>query len=328
MAPTSSPSATSIGQPSGAAGVVARPTTGRRPLWLGLLLALVSFATFGTSGVFASALIASGWSAAGAVTARVGIAALVLTVPALVSLRGRWHVLRRTWRPVLAYGLVAVAACQVAYFNAVAHLDVGVALLIEYLGTILVVGWMWLRHGQRPSVLTVAGAALSVSGLVLVLDVLGAVRVDVVGLLWGLGAATGLAVFFVLSAHTDDDLPPIVMAWAGLSVGAVSLLAAGVAGLVRLAAPRVDVEFLGRTVSWAWPVLGLSLVAAVVAYVAGIAGTRVLGARLASFVGLTEVLFAVVFAWVLLGQSLGPLQLVGGAVIIGGVALVKYAEQA
>jgi len=325
VAPTSSPSVAPAGQHR-EAPVAVRPAA-RRPQWLGLTLALVSFATFGTSGVFASALLAAGWSAAGAVTARVGIAAAVLTVPALLALRGRAHVLRRTWRPVVAYGLLAVAACQVAYFNAVAHLDVAVALLVEYLATFVVVGWMWLRHGQRPSPLVVVGAGLSVTGLVLVLDVIGAVRVDVVGLLWGLGAATGLAVFFVLAAHSDGELPPVVMAWGGLSVGAVTLLAAGFVGVVPLAAPRVDVEFLGRTVSWVWPVLGLSLVAAVVAYVTGIAGTRILGARLSSFVGLTEVLFAVVFAWVLLGQALSPLQLVGGAVILAGVGLVKYAEE-
>ncbi|WP_088288990.1 EamA family transporter [Kineosporia sp. A_224] len=327
MAATSSTPAPAIGTP-GARPDGATRAAGRRPTGLGVLLSLVSFATFGTSGVFASTLLAAGWSSAGAVTARVGVAALVLTVPALVALRGKVHVLRRSWRPVVAYGVVAVAACQVAYFNAVSHLDVAVALLLEYLGTILVVGWMWLRHGHRPSWLTALGAALSVSGLVLVLDVLGAVRVDVVGVLWGLGAAAGLAAFFVLSAHSDDELPPIAMAWGGLAVGTVCLLLAGAAGIVALDAPRVDVEFAGRTTSWVWPVLGLSLVAAVVAYVAGITGTRILGARFSSFLGLTEVLFAVLFAWLLLDQSLTALQLVGGVVILAGVGVVKYAENA
>lgn len=302
------------------------PTAHRRRPALGVALALLSFATFGTSGVFAATLLAAGWTAGGAVTTRVGIAAVVLTVPALLALRGRLHVLRRNWRPVVGYGVVAVAGCQLAYFNAVAHLDVAVALLLEYLGTVLVVGWMWLRHGQRPTPLTAVGAALSVGGLALVLDVLGATQVDAVGVLWGLAAAAGLATFFVLSAHSDDDLPPIALAWGGLTVGTTCLLAAGAAGLVPLAAPRVDVEFVGRTTSWVWPVLGLALVAAVVAYVSGIAGTRILGARLSSVIGLTEVLFAVGFAWLLLGQALTPLQLAGSVVIVTGVAIVKYAE--
>ena len=83
---------------------------------------------------------------------------------------------------------------------------------------------------------------------------------------------------------------------------------------------------LDAQVSWLVPVLGLVLVAAVLAYVAGIVAARLLGARLASFVGLTEVLFAVAVAWVLLGQSLGPSQLLGGALVVAGIALVRVEE--
>ena len=61
--------------------------------------------------------------------------------------------------------------------------------------------------------------------------------------------------------------------------------------------------------SWLVPVLGLSVVAAAIAYVVGIGAARMLGAKLASFVGLTEVLFAVLFAWLLLGQLPTVIQL-------------------
>ncbi len=59
--------------------------------------------------------------------------------------------------------------------------------------------------------------------------------------------------------------------------------------------------------SWIVPIIGLSLVAAAIAYASGIAATRRLGAKLASFVGLTEVLFAVLFAWAFLGQAPGAM---------------------
>jgi drug/metabolite transporter (DMT)-like permease len=74
------------------------------------------------------------------------------------------------------------------------------------------------------------------------------------------------------------------------------------------------------------PVLGLSLLAAVIAYVAGIGAARRLGAKLASFTGLSEVLFAVLFAWLLLSQLPSRMQLLGGAFIITGVALVRVDE--
>ena len=76
------------------------------------------------------------------------------------------------------------------------------------------------------------------------------------------------------------------------------------------------VEFAGRSTSWLVPVLGMSLLAAAFAYATGIAAVRLLGSRLSSFVGLTEVLFAVLFAWLFLSELPRPVPLVGGALIV------------
>jgi drug/metabolite transporter (DMT)-like permease len=103
----------------------------------GLGLALLSAASFGTSGTFAASLLAAGWTPGAAVTVRVVLAALVLTVPAVLLLRGRLAALRRGARTVTGYGLAAVAGCQLCYFNAVQHLSVAVALLVEYSGALL-----------------------------------------------------------------------------------------------------------------------------------------------------------------------------------------------
>lgn len=290
----------------------------------GLSLALLSGAAFGTSGSFASSLLEAGWTPAAAVTARVVVAALVLTVPAVLTLRR--SPATGGLRTVTVYGLVVVAGCQLAFFNAVEHLSVAVALLIEYSGVLLVVGWLWLRHGQRPRRLTLAGAIVAIAGLGLVLEVAGNASLSPVGVVWGLAAGVGLAVYFVLSASGDDALPPLVVAWGGLSIGGVALLAAGAAGALPMNAPAVDVTLLNTQMSWLVPVLGLSLVAAVVAFVAGIAGARLLGAKVASFVGLSEVLFAVVFAWVLLGESLSLPQIAGGGLVVAGIALVRLDE--
>ncbi len=299
----------------------------RRAGWTGLLLALASAAAFGTSGVFASALLDAGWSAAAAVTVRVGLAAVALTVPALLQLRGRWHLLRANAGSVLAFGLLAVAGCQLAYFLAIGRLSVGVALLLEYSGVVLVVLWTWLRHGQRPSPVTAAGVVVAVAGLVLVLDVLSGAEIDLLGVFWGLLAAVGLAVYFVVSGRTDDALPPLVSAWGGLAVGAVALGLAAAVGVVPWRTAAAPVELAGHAVSWLVPVLGLALLAAAFAYATGVAAIRRLGSRTSSFVGLTEVLFAVGFAWLALGQQPGPVQLVGGLVVLAGIVLVRVGEE-
>ncbi|NBE81112.1 EamA family transporter [Micromonospora rubida] len=292
----------------------------------GLGLVLLSAVTFATSGTFARSLIEAGWSAEAAVVARVGIAAAVLAVPGALAVRGRWGVLRRNLAPVGVFGLLGVALAQACFFNAVRYLPVGVALLLEYLGIILVVGWMWLVHRQRPRRLTVAGAVAALAGLVGVLDLTGAGSLDPVGVLWGLGAAVGLAGYFVVAGRLDDGLPSVTMASAGMAVGAAVLLLLGLAGALPLRATFGEVTFAGQRTSWLVPIAGLSLVAAVVAYLAGIAGTRILGARLSSFVGLTEVMFAVLIAWLVLGELPTVAQLFGGALIVAGVALVRLDE--
>jgi drug/metabolite transporter (DMT)-like permease len=289
----------------------------------GLAIALLAAAAFGTSGVLAKSLLAAGWSPGAAVTGRISIAAAVLLLPALRALDGRWAELRRSAPLVVAYGLVAVAGCQVFYFNAVQTLSVGVALLLEYLGIVLVVVWLWARHGQRPRGWTVLGILASVAGLVLVLEVVGGITVDIAGVLWGLGAAVGLAVYFVISAHEGTGLPPIAMAAGAMVVGAVGLGIAGVTGILPMEATTADVELAGSTVAWFVPLLGLGVVAGAFAYATGIASSRLLGSKLASFVGLTEVLFAVGFAWLFLGEALSPSQLVGGLLIILGVVAVQ-----
>jgi drug/metabolite transporter (DMT)-like permease len=297
----------------------------------GLLLALLAAASFATSGTFATSLFDAGWSPAAAVIARITIAAVLLSVPAAVSLRNAWPtlrhgVLKRSAGMVALYGLVAVAGCQLFYFNAVQRLSVGVALLLEYLGIILVVFWLWLRHGHRPRRLTVLGSAAALGGLVLVLDLTGSQHLDPIGVLWGLGAAVGLAVYYVVSARADEPLPPLVMAWAAMSLGAIALWIMAGLGALPMHARFGHVQLAGHRTSWLVPVLGLSVIAAAFAYVVGIGAARMLGAKVSSFVGLTEVLFAVLFAWLLLGQLPAAIQLAGGMLIIGGVALVRIDE--
>jgi drug/metabolite transporter (DMT)-like permease len=301
----------------------ARPALGSA----GLALAVLSAATFGTSGTFASALIAAGWSPAAAVVTRIAVAALILTIPAMVQLRGRWALLRQNAGHVAAYGLFAVAAPQLCYFNAVARIPVGVALLLEYLAVVLVVGWLWLRHGQRPRRLTVAGGAVAIAGLAMVLNLTGPGHINPVGVVWALLAAVGLATYFLLSAADHaEPLPPMVMAWAGMCAAAAALAALGWARVLPMSASTGDVRVLGHQVSWIVPILGLSLLASVVAYVAGIGAARRLGAKLASFIGMAEVLFAILFAWLLLGQLPSAVQFLGGAFILAGVTLVRADE--
>src|SRR5580692_6506357 len=180
MAPASTAASSAPASTTSTAG----PALGFRSAWsgrssrsAGVAIGLVSAMCFGTSGTFGTALIGAGWSPAGAVFARVLVAALALTVPAVLALRGRWRVLLR-------------AACQVCYFNAIARMPVGISIMLEYLGIVLIVLWLWARHGQTPRPLTIGGGVAALGGLALMLNLSGSGGgVSVIGVIFALAAA-------------------------------------------------------------------------------------------------------------------------------------------
>lgn len=270
-----------------------------------------------------------GWSAGAAVAVRVSIGAIVLTVPALLALRGRWVAVRGQTQLLLTYGILAVAGAQLCYFYAVSYLPVGVALLIEYTSPVGVVVWMWLRHGQTPTRLTLLGGTIALIGLALLIDVFGGdTALDPRGVAWALAAMVGATAYFVISGHGESGVPPVALAWFGLAVAAVTVGLVGMTGALPLHAGTADVAYRGVAVPWFVPVVALGVVTAALAYLTGIAGVRRLGARLASFIGLTEVLAAVMFAWLLLAEIPTPLQWLGGVLVLGGVVVVKWGEPA
>ncbi len=296
-------------------------------LTAGLTFALVSAVSFGMAGALARGLLETGWSPGAMTLVRVGLAAVALTPFGLAALRGRWAVLRRNLGLLLAYGAIAVAGAQFCYFSAVQHMQVGPAILIEFTAPAAVVVFLWLRHGQRPGRMTVAGALLAALGLVLVLDLLSGADLSARGVVWSLGAMVGCATYFVISADEDNGLPPLVLAWGGLLVGALGLGALGLVGLLPMHASTDAASYAGVQVAWWLPLLVLGLFSAALSYVAGIAAGRRLGSRLASFVALLEVVASVGWAWLLLSELPGAAQLVGGLLILAGVVAVKLGER-
>lgn len=298
------------------------------PAGRGLLLAVASAAAFGTSGAFVKPLLEAGWSPIAAVAARALCAALVLAVPALVTLHGRYGDLLRAWRPVLGFGLFAVAGVQLAYFAAVQRLPVGIAIMIEHLAPVLLIFVAWVSTRRAPRAVILVGAAVSVAGLVAVLGPSGVGGgLDTLGVVFALLSTVGCAIYFVISAHPVPGVHPIALTAVGLFVGGLALLLVGATGLLPLEAHFGAVPLFGTEVPWFVPLAVVVLVSTAFAYATGVAAARRLGSRLASFVGLGEVIAAAVVSWLLLGEALTALQILGGALILVGVGLVHRGER-
>ncbi|MBJ7387144.1 MAG: DMT family transporter, partial [Mycolicibacterium sp.] len=148
---------------------------------VGLLFAVGSALAFGMSGPLAKSLMEAGWTPTAAVTARLAGGAVAMAVFASI-MRPNWvrEALRHA-KTVIAYGLVPIAGAQLFYYNAVSHLSVGVALLLEYTAPLLVVGWLWATTRRRPSNLVLAGVALAIVGIMGVLDVFAGAHINLVG---------------------------------------------------------------------------------------------------------------------------------------------------
>lgn len=294
-----------------------------RPTSLGLLIALLAAATFGMSGAFIKPLLESGWSPVAAVTVRAAVGGLVLLPFALVSVRGRWDaVWRGRWR-LLGMALVGVAGTQVLYFAAIQRIPVSTGILVEYLAPVLLVAVAWARSRRAPHAVVLAGSAVAVAGLVLVVSPGGAGALDPFGLLLAVVAMVGCAAFYVIAARPSDGLPPVALASGGLLIGALALAAVGATGLLPVTVSFADVDLFGRPTAWWVPIAVVGVLATAVAYASSITATELLGSRLASFVGLLEVVAATLYAWLLLGEKLSPLQLLGGLLILAGIALVR-----
>ncbi|RCW45992.1 threonine/homoserine efflux transporter RhtA [Halopolyspora algeriensis] len=285
---------------------------------VGLSCAVASAFCFGGSGPFAKPLITAGLTPLQVTWLRLAGAALLM-LPFAVR-----HVdlVRRAPRLLLGYGLFAIAGVQAFYFAAIATVPVGVALLIEFLGPVIVLGW--LRFVLRRTVTRAAavGVVIAVAGLACVVEIWAGLSFDPLGLLLALGAAGCQATYFLLS-DSGADVEPRALAAYGLVLGA--------AVVTVIAEPwHLDWSTLGSGIvlaGYEFPamlaVCWIVVVSTVAAYLTGIVAVRRLSAPIAGAVAFLEPVVATVLAWWLLGQHLGPVQLVGGALVLTGAYIAQ-----
>jgi len=302
--------------------VLPRPARRGSGAVAGIAVAVASALAFSSSGPLVKPLLDGGWSLGAVLLVRMGVAALLLS-PALVgAMRRQRGFLRRHGLLIVAFGLTAVLGCQLFYFAAMQRMPVAVALLIQYIAPVLLVIAVWVRTRRAPSRAVILGSVVAMAGLVLVVDISGA-RFDLLGTLLALCAAVCAAVYFVIAGRAGDDLPPLALAAGGLLTGTVVMAVLVASGILPFVAPAITVTMLGLDVPAILPLLWVGAVATTLGYGLGVIAVPRIGSRLASFVGLSEVFFALGFAWLILGETPAPVQYVGGALILVGVVLVK-----
>ncbi|MGY4771872.1 EamA family transporter [Kribbella sp. CWNU-51] len=291
---------------------------------VGLGFAVFSAITFGGSGPFAKALIGAGFTPEQAAWLRI-LGAAALLVPLMLIFRGSagLRAARSSWKSLVLYGLTGIAGCQTLFFIAASRLPVGVALMLEFSGPVLVVAW--LKFGQKVAVPRSAalGVGIALIGLATVAEIWAGLTIDLIGLLAGLAAAACQATYFILIDKLTGAADPLVMTAAGSVVGAVLL--------TLISAPwgipwhtLVDTIAIGHRHAPGWVLAGwLIVVSTVVAYLAGAAAIQRLSAAVGGAVAYVEVVAASIFALILLGETLSTNQIIGGAIVLVGAFVAQ-----
>ncbi|MEU3017851.1 EamA family transporter [Nocardiopsis sp. NPDC007018] len=287
----------------------------------GLAFAFAAALAFGGAGVFARPLLDAGMDPLQVTWLRVAGAALVL-LPVAVR---HWRTARNRPLLVLAYGVFPMAGVQALYFAAVARIPVGIALLVEFLGPVLVLLWVRVVRRHRVSPAAVVGVVLAVTGLGLLLEIWAGMSLDAVGVGLALGAAAAQAAFFLLGDAMGEDTDPLAVIAFGALVASVLLGA--------LARPwtlpwglLADPLPLGALTLPGWAlVLWLCVVCTAIAYFAGVSAIRRLSPQVAGGVAYLEVVTAIVLAWALLGEALTLVQGIGAVVIVTGAFIAQTA---
>lgn len=290
----------------------------------GIALILIASVCFGVSGALAKPLIDAGLTALQVTWIRIAGMTVVIVLAALPVLR------RASGAPLLGllgFGLTAIAGVQAFYFMAVERLPVGIALLLEFTGPILVVAWIkWVRRTRLPRA-AVTGALLSLAGLAVVVEVWAGVQLDGLGLLFGAGAAACQAAYFLLGENLTDKVDLRILLASGFVVGS--------AVLTPLAAPwAMDWPVLAQQVTLggadlaAWTVAAALIASTLLAYLFGLPAIRLLSAPVAGGLAYAEVVVAAVAAWLLLSEALTAAQMVGGCIVIAGVFTAQRAVTA
>lgn len=263
-----------------------------------VLMVLASCTSLQFGAAVASRLFGTGgpW---GVTVLRLVFAALV--VGAFTRPRpGRWS--RAQWRAVLAYG-VSLGVMNGCFYAALARLDLGVAVTIEFLGPLVLAACLSRRLLDLGWVLL----ALLGVGLLGLDGFTSGTGLDPIGVLFALAAAGCWALYIITGARLGAALPGSSALAVSMGVGAICLLPLGVPGALRLTGSA--------------PLLGLAaltaLLSSVVPYTLELAALRRLPRRVFGVLLSLEPAIAALAGWVLLGQHLGALQWLAIAMVVG-----------
>jgi drug/metabolite transporter (DMT)-like permease len=297
---------------------------------LGYGMALAAATLWAVNGVVSKVIIESGDVPAQRLTEVRTTGAFLLLLPALAVARPQSLRVSRAELPMLLTFGVGLAFVQWFYFEAISRLDIGVALLIQYVAPVLVALWARFAYHEPVRRRIWAALALSILGIALLVELWEGLTLDGLGVAAALGSAVTFAVYILSAERAVARRDPVSLVCYGFLLA--SIFWALVQPLTSFPFERVDdiVSLLGRLEDVSLPVwlpmAWMVVLGTIVPFALLAASLRHIPASRAAITAMFEPVAATAFAFAWLGESLTAGQLVGACVVLGAIVLAQTAR--
>jgi drug/metabolite transporter (DMT)-like permease len=300
-----------------------------RPL-LGYAMVLAAATLWGLNGSAAKAVLTTGLSSMRLAEVRSTGGVLGLTLVLALVRPQALRVTRRELPFLIAFGVLGLAFVQWFYFLAIHRLEIGVALLIQYVAPVLVALYARFVGGEHVRRRIWAALILSLGGLSFVVDVWGGLSLDVWGVAAALGSAITFSLYILLAEDAVGGRDPVSLVCYGLGFAAVFWALIQPWWSFPFGVLDEVVTMDGALIGTEAPVWALMVVVVVIGTIVPfglvVGALRHLPATRVGVTAMWEPVAGGLIAYAWLGEALSAAQLGGGALVLLGIVLAQTAR--
>ncbi|MEY4398655.1 MAG: hypothetical protein RLZ53_1231 [Actinomycetota bacterium] len=226
---------------------------------------------------------------------------------------------------LLIFGVIGLAMMQWAYSNAVSILPVGIALLFEYTAIIIVPIAARLIFKEKTTRTFWYGVALVLAGLLIVSQIW-AGGLEPKGVFFAFLAAFLLAFYFLMGQHSGLTRDPMSTMFYTMLIATIfwAIVGGGSGWNINLdAATNLTGNLSGITLPLWMPLAWLTVMGSFAPMAMGFMALKLTTAAKVSITQTAEPIFAFIFGWLWLGQSMNLLQSLGGVLVIAGIVFAQ-----
>jgi drug/metabolite transporter (DMT)-like permease len=278
----------------------------------GILFIIISAISFGVMPIFARIAYEAKADPLTVLFLRFGIAAVVMFAILFASKTPLPHGLVLV--ELILLGAIAYVGESLAYFTALTMASAGLVALLLYIYPALVTTLSAIFLKEHLTTMKIVALFLALSGTALTIQITSGG--SIVGILLGIAAAVDYAIYILLGSR--------IVKRSG-SIGSTAVIIASTAGVYAVIAPLHGLSFPIDVRGWV-AILAIALVSTVLAFTTFFAGLKRIGPTTASTLSTFEPIVAVALAAVVLGETITPVQALGGALILAAVVILSRNE--